>query len=352
MSVKFRDRDAPVSKEGIIFRVMGYDHPPDACFCDVEYAPETIYVSRERRALREGRGLRYYKFYFDGGLKFVMEKYPQYTIYSEVFGKRLIGIRSSDIAELRRPDQRLRELLRSDRHDKLVEALRSLMDLISEASSLKPSDFGVFGSLMHDFYHEDYSDIDLVVYGRRELKELLEVLRELYKGGGVLVNEFDTASPSSFKNWRFKHYTPEEYVEYQRRKLIYAVLNTPHRRIKVEFEPVMKWDEINNEYPTYARIRRLAFVEAIVEVTDDSRSFFMPSVYGVKVLELRGFRGRVDVRRIVSYVEEFRMQLREGEVGLVRGTLEEVLLKNGEVFHQITLSYGHGNYFDQVLKRA
>jgi len=351
--MRVRDRDSPVTKEGIIFRVMGYNHPLNACFCDVEYAPETIYVSEEKRALREGKCCRYYKFYFDGGLKFIKRNYPQYTIFSEVFGKRLVGLKEGDIAELRRPDQRLKGLLESDRDDKLVRSLRSLLDLILEVSSLKLSDFGVFGSLMHYFYHEDYSDIDLVIYGREELRELLEVLGDFYKGKeSELMNEFDTVSPSSFENWRFKHYSPKEYVEYQRRKLIYAVYKTPYRLIKVEFEPVMKWEEVTNEYPMYARIRPLAFVEAKVRVINDDSSYFMPSTYEVEVIELKGYSGQVDIRRVVSYVEEFRMQLKEGETGLVRGVLEEVMLKSGEVFHQITLSYISKNYFEQVLKRV
>jgi len=51
---------------------------------------------------------------------------------------------------------------------------------------------------------------------------------------------------------------------------------------------------------------------------------------------------------VVSYVEEFRLQVETGERIVVRGNLEEVETRNGG-FHQITLSYGR-DYFDQVLK--
>jgi predicted nucleotidyltransferase len=53
---------------------------------------------------------------------------------------------------------------------------------------------------------------------------------------------------------------------------------------------------------------------------------------------------------VVSYVEEFRLQVETGERVVVRGNLEEVETRNGS-FHQITLSYGR-EYFDQVLKPA
>ncbi len=348
--MKARDRDAPVTREGIIFRVMGYNHPPGVYFCDVEYAPETIYISKEKRALREGRGLRYYKFYFDGGLKFVEERYPQYTVYSRVFGKRFVGLKYEYIAELRKPEERLQKLLMTEKEDKLLKALRRLLDIITEISTLKTYDFGVFGSLMHDFYHEEYSDLDLVIYGTKELEELLEVLNSLYRDGRVLINEFDTVSPEHFMNWRFKYLTPKEYIEYQKRKMIYAIYKGPDRQIKVEFEPVMRWEEIVNEYPKYKSIRPLTFVEAEVKVINASRSYFMPSTYSIELLKLKGYSKPVDVRRVISYVEEFRMQLGEGDLGLVRGMLEEVCLRNGEIFHQIVLSYFPKIYHEQVLK--
>ena len=55
-----------------------------------------------------------------------------------------------------------------------------------------------------------------------------------------------------------------------------------------------------------------------------------------------------DIRRIFSYMEEFRMQAKKGEQVLVEGNLEKVI--NGtDIFYQITLSYGP-RYYEQVLK--
>jgi predicted nucleotidyltransferase len=74
----------------------------------------------------------------------------------------------------------------------------------------------------------------------------------------------------------------------------------------------------------------------------------MPSVYPVRLLEISGNVDCGDVLRIVSYVEEFRLQLDAGDTALIRGNLERVEGRD-RVFHQITLSYGE-DYFDQVLK--
>ncbi len=74
----------------------------------------------------------------------------------------------------------------------------------------------------------------------------------------------------------------------------------------------------------------------------------MPSIYPVRISEVNANVDRHSIRRVVSYVKEFRLQLKAGETALIRGNLEKVVTKNEE-FHQITLSYGP-DYFDQVLK--
>jgi len=50
---RLRDRDAIISKEGLIFRVFGYNHPEKALICDAEYASaDKILTSREIEVLK------------------------------------------------------------------------------------------------------------------------------------------------------------------------------------------------------------------------------------------------------------------------------------------------------------
>jgi len=352
--VRFRDRDAPITEEGLIFRVYGYAHPPGYCVCDLEYAPETVYKSIDPRSVRARGGERFYKFYFDGGLNFVKKRFPRYQFFYRPLQKNLVGLAEEQISKMQRPGERLRFIFDSDREDALVQALRELLMKIFEFSKLEISDFGVFGSIMHDFYNPKYSDLDLVVYGRKQLLELMEALNVLYSDAGSgFQNEFegwDLSMPPL--HWEFKHYSKGEYGWHQRRKTVYALYRSAdlNRTVKVEFEPVRRWSEIANEYADDERIKSLGWVVATVKVLDDSESFFMPSIYPVEVLRINKRFKNVDVERVVSYVEEFRMQLKEGEEGIVRGRLERVSSR-GEEFHQITLSYGP-SYFKQVLKTS
>ncbi|MBC8223742.1 hypothetical protein H8E65_04075 [Candidatus Bathyarchaeota archaeon] len=347
--MKFRDRDAPVTLNGLIFRTYGYDHPRDSCFCDLEYAPETLYTTREPRALRDGLPTKHYKFYFDGGLKFALNQEPPFKLHHAALSRDMVGVREGEISRVVRPDERLAELMKMD-GDALQRTCVEIIDLITESSSLKASDFGVFGSLAHSFHNPLFSDVDLVIYGMEELRELRATLTELYKGDS-LRNEFDGWTPlDPPAHWNFKHLSKEDYGRHQRCKKIYAVHDAEllGREVKIEFEPVRRWDEITNEYDDTLSIRELGRVEAEGEVISGDEGGFMPSIYPVRLEEIEGNIDPGEIIRVVSYVEEFRLQVETGERIVVRGNLEEVETRNGS-FHQIALSYGR-EYFDQVLK--
>jgi len=349
--MRFRDRDAPVTREGLIFRTYGYDHPEDACFCDLEYAPETVYRTDFPRAVRNGGSTKHYKFFFDGGLRFVKGRYPQYQLFNDALREPMVGVKSGQLARVVRPEKVLQELVNGEQ-DPLEAAVGEVVSTICDASALRIDDFGVFGSLAHGFYDPRYSDIDLIVYGMRELRELRATLEELY-GEGAMRNEFDGwTADGTPHHWNFKHYAKEDYIRHQRRKLIYAVhdSNALGRTVKVEFEPVRKWEEIESEYASTERIEKLGRVEATVEVLSDEESGFMPSIYPVSLKRMSRDVNRRDFRRVVSFVEEFRLQIEAGETALVRGDLERVETREGQ-FHQIVLTYGP-EYFDQFLRLA
>jgi len=352
-SLRLRDRDALLSKEGIIFRVYGYFHPPEGYVCDVEYAPSEIYTSSDPRALRKKGSQTFYKFYSDEGLRFILENYPEYTVLYEPLQRRLVGVPHQLIAGVRKPEQRFDELLSEEPSDELAASLHSLVSLLIDSSGLSTNDFGVFGSLLHGFYHPKLSDIDLIVYGRRPLTELYEALSEMYACANSLArNEFDSEKGVEGKRWRFLNYSAKEFLWHQKRKRIYSIFQreASSRSVKVEFEPVKAWDEISNEYNPKTRIVAEGWIKAFARITGDEDAPFMPSIYQIETVETFQDLRVEDVKRIISYVEEFRMQAWKDEIVYVEGNLERVATSK-ETYHQITLSYGP-RYYEQVLKVA
>ena len=353
--VILRDRDAIVTKEGIVFRVFGYSHLPSAYLCDVEYASAEVYQSENPKALRNHpqRLQVFYKFYEDEGLRFVQSRYPKYYIHHEILQKKVIAVNHSDILVARRPKDRLRELLEARSEDKLVGALQEVVKtLIAQGSNLSANSFGVFGSLFHAFHHPDFSDLDFVIYGSESEAKLRETLQEMYRSErSPLRNEFENEEVIKGKRWRFKNFSPKEYLWHQRRKLIYAVYSGEkgERRIKTEFEPVKDWEEINVDHTSEVRVMQRGWVKMVARVEEDSDGPFIPSIYEIQPLEvLHGAEGAIEACRIVSFMEEFRMQAFRDEKVYVEGNLEEVMTSENR-FYQVTLTYCP-RYYEQVMK--
>jgi len=351
--MNLRDRCAIITRENIIFRVYGYFHPPEAYVCDVEYAPGNVFRSTDPRALREDGGNVYYKFYGDEGLRFVREGYPQHMVFYEPLQECLVGVQRENIVKALKPEEKLQRLMEKGPTDDLLRALHEVFKKITTASSLGISDFGVFGSLLHGFHHPRFSDLDLIVYGKEKLRQLRETLGALYgEGASSLKNEFESERVIEGKRWRFMNYTLKEFLWHQRRKMVYAIFedNKARRLIKTEFEPVKDWREVFNEYSLNTRIVKKGWIKAVAKVTNDDDAPFMPSIYRVEPIKVLEGPEVDDVQRIISYVEEFRMQAEEDEEVYVEGNLEQVF-SPGKTFHQITLTYGP-RYYEQVLKRA
>lgn len=350
-ALRLRDRDTIITGEGLIFRVFGYAHPRDAYICDIEYAPTTIFKSDDRRAFRSAGKSVFYKFYRDEGWEFLKAKYPQYLLFHEMLQSKVIGVTQDKVAMVRKPDDELRKTVVSKPKDALAATMQNCLKLVAERSGLSTSDFGVFGSMLHGFHHPEFSDIDLVIYGREQFARLYEALQELYPTDSSFHNEFETDQAIHGKCWLFQNLSPKEYVWHQRRKMIYALLSNEKgsRVVKTEFEPVKNWKEISNEYDSSTRILRKGWVNMTARITGDDDAPFIPSVYGIEPLEIsEGAREALQAKRIISYLEEFRIQAFKDEVVRVEGNLEKVVTPNGSFF-QIALTYCP-KYYEQVLK--
>jgi predicted nucleotidyltransferase len=348
--MKLRDRDAILTKEKIIFRVYGYIHPSEAYICDPEYAPPDIFKSSNPRSRRGRYNPTYYKFFSDEGLKLILKEYPNYKIFHEPLHKFLVGVKKSDILEIRKPEIELKKIYQSEPNDKLIKAFNDLFQIILSYSGLHIENFGVFGSILHGFYHPDFSDLDFIVYGKKNFEKLQETLKMLYYENPSLKNEFDDINSVIGKDWKFINYSLKEYLWHQKRKMIYAYFNSKDtgKVVKAEFEPVKNWKENINTYNSSSRILHKGWIKVIAEITNDEEAPFIPSIYQIEIKKILEGPKNVDIRRVFSYMEEFRLQAKKGEQVLIEGNLEKVVDETKE-FHQITLSYGP-RYYEQAFK--
>jgi predicted nucleotidyltransferase len=348
---KLRDRDAIVTREGLIFRVFGYTHPKDAYICDAEYASSKIFRSTDLRAPRSNGKDVFYKFYEDESWRLIEDSFPQHLILDPILRRKVIGVRTCDIVKARKPEQRLEALMNQNAPDTLISSLQTAIQKVTDSSGLSRRGFGVFGSILHGFHHPGLSDLDFVIYGRKRLVGLRETLAALYENeDSDFRNEFSSPGSLGRKRWRYKNYSVDEYLWHQRRKLIYGLFRDARtgRVIKTEFEPVKDWNEIATEYDPRTCIPE-GWVKIKARIMEDPDAPFIPSVYGIQPLELlSGPSQATEAKRVVSFMEEFRLQSCTDETVLVEGTLERVE-SQGTSHRQIALSYVP-RYYEQVLK--
>jgi predicted nucleotidyltransferase len=336
----------------LIFRVLGYSHPSDAYICDAEYAPAEHFKSTNPKALRRKNDHVFYKFYEDEGWRFLRHGFPRYLIFHEMLQKETIGVSQVDVMEVMKPDQELQRLAKTEPRDELVASLQNALRLLTEQSGLMSKDFGVFGSILYGFHHPHFSDMDFIIYGRNNVAKLREAMQLVYSDkASLFTNEFETDEPIKGKTWRFKNLTQKEFLLQQRRKLIYSLFKDEKtgRMVKTELEPVKNWDEISNQYDPETRIIPRGWVKMLARITGDYDAPFMPSVYDILPLKiLEGKKCTGEAIRIVSYMEEFRMQASKDEKVYVEGNLEEVKTSSTSFF-QISLTYCP-RYYEQALK--
>ncbi len=352
--LRLRDRDAIVTREGLIFRVFGYSHPANAYICDVEYAPANIFKSDNLKAFRSIGHEVFYKFYEDEGWKFVKKNFSQYMIFHKMLCKNVVGVKLPNVVKVRKPDGKLRQLINKKLTDELLVALQDVLELVINHSGLSIANFGVFGSMLHGFYHPKFSDIDLIIYGSSNIAKLRETLQELYSDKySPFRNEFENAESIEGKKWRFKNYSPSEFMWHQQRKMVYGLYSDEQSRrvIKTEFEPVKDWREIEYKNFVETKIVQKGWVKMLARISEDNDAPFIPSVYTIQPIKvLNGPREAEDAIRVVSYMEEFRLQAMRDEKVYIEGNLEEVTTSK-DSFHQIALTYCP-KYYEQVLKVA
>jgi predicted nucleotidyltransferase len=337
-----RDRDLILTEPGIFFRVYGYWHPSSGYVCDPEYVPMSIFNSEtllDQRIRKKG----YCKFYGSEGIDFVTEKYPQFMVPYPPLDTTLVGVEHSDIEKELRTDERLSEMLASPPDDLLGGLLVELVDFLLDNTSIRKSDLGIFGSLLAGIYHPHFSYLTITVYVNYTFEQLRPYLLEWYsEPNGYLANEFiievqqflDKPSP-------FTAITREEIIAHHRRKGIYGIL--PGARepfLKVEFEPIRRFDEIDNlaEDAIMTPGERIT-VRARITAHDDG--YYMPSEYGIETLEVFEGDTSASPTTVLNYIEQFRMMAFTDEEVIVSGILEHVERKSIE-YDQIALSYPPG----------
>ncbi|MEM0376035.1 MAG: hypothetical protein QXP43_07035 [Nitrososphaerota archaeon] len=317
-----RDRDMFATEEGWIFSVLGDVHPPKRIWSYLKYVPGpgpwraadgrtytrafTTYTVRELLAIMDE----------------VRAKRPEYLYYDPTVGNEVMAPPLEAVVEYWSASEglkRISERVEEGRASRLELEAIGLVRWLEEHADLKRNDFGVTGSLLLGIHH-DRSDIDLLVYGRRNMMKAMEALRTAV--GPVKPG----AGQGLVETLRSIYRMPATDARILAARVAHKGLygTTPYSVFGVRDQPM-------HGYGDYQYVGK-GIVEVEVEITDSSESLFTPSIY---LVEEKAF----GIERIMSYHMVLAGLFEPGDRLRVRAKLEEVKGPRGEVLQIVLGSY-------------
>lgn len=339
----FRDRDYIETVEGLFFTVVSNLHPKDRVIAYLKYAPS--------RTGLWGRRVRYARMmpYYDmpsllNAIKLLEENYPHYVYDCPFMGIKMSAVPLKFIKRLLKPEERLMEV-KVKPNDDLEHFALNLAEEISSQAGVSIESLGITGSILLGIHRLEFSDVDLVVYGRNNALKVKKALSELYERRGPFRKlEGIKLEELIERRVRIFHLMKEEALELTRRKWNRGV----YEGRDFSMHPVKVEEEVRGRFEDWT-FKKLGLVEIEAKVKDSSEALFMPAVYAVEDVEVVEGPGEAyEVVEVVSY-EGLYMDVVEPEerVG-VRGKLEKALGASGKSYLRVLVGSPEAGGFDYI----
>jgi hypothetical protein len=309
-----KDRDFLETREGLLFCVVGYLHPPGRYVAYLKYTPaEAGKWARGDVAYR--RELPYYHVrHVRRTLEWLETEHPRYLWTDPATGLRFSHVPEDAVTRHYVPEQRLAEIVASPA-DSLERETRDLATLLARAGGLPLETLGVSGSILLGLHNPAFSDIDLLIYGADHARRLRAAIDDLAGEGLVALPDDRRAKWREETAARFG-LTAEVVADLDARRWHYRFFRGRY----VSLHPTRAEREIRE---TYGDRRYTPLGRAVVEarVTDASEAMFLPAVY--RVTDARWREGPPGpLEEIVAYEGVFGSAAEAGERVLAVGHLE------------------------------
>lgn len=336
----FRDRDFIESIEGLLFCVIGNEHPKNRVLSYLKYIPyveSSIRVKWSKDGIVYGRILPFYSAIgVKNTINFLRQMYPYYIVFDEYRSIELTEVPINRIKKHYKPEERVKDIIENPL-DVLETIAKELITKISEVSEVSLEFFGITGSILLKIHNPSISDIDIVVYGKENAYRVREALLKLYEDGS---SGFSLPSGEILESWA-KDIIKIHPLSIDEAKLLYSKYKwnrALYKNRQFSLHPVKLEHEVNETWEL-KRYKSLGIVTIRARVIDSEDSIFMPAIYrvdSVKVIEGIDIANKVSI--ITSYEGLYIDLAKPGEEIIVRGKLEKVEdLRLNEIFYQVTI---------------
>lgn len=227
--------------------------------------------------------------------------YPRFLGFSDYLGDGAIMVPAEDIARIYKPREALQRIEMTCDGDGLKQTAVRVVEHLGR-NNIDRAVLGITGSLMLDF-HNDKSDIDVVIYDPVKFQETRRVIREAMATG--IFNALDETMWLATYKRRGCALDFNTYLKHEKRK--YNKFMLGETKIDVNYVP----QDMREEFKTPLRKLGLATIKA--KVTDDSGAFDYPASYIID---------DDDIERVLCYTATYTGQAFKGEVIEAAGMVE------------------------------
>ncbi len=243
------------------------------------------------------------------------KNFPDYVYHCPFRNKELISAPLNTIKTVYVPRHCLPALQKVKKPDELQTTMLELLNMISNQSGVSLEDFGVHGSIALNM-HSPESDMDFVVYGSENFRNVEQAIGELVNMGKlnyIAGNRLETARRFA---GRFKG-----------KIWMYNATKQP--------------EEIVNEYGMY-RFTPIAPIKFQCIIKDDKETMFRPATYRITDYEPADLASELPLDhvpdRVVSNIGCYRNIARAESIIKVAGQLERVEpTAEGKMYYQVVV---------------
>ncbi|MEM3061700.1 MAG: hypothetical protein QW265_04765 [Candidatus Bathyarchaeia archaeon] len=340
MKRAFRDKDYIKTKDDLYFIVVGNIHPEDRILGYLKYAPDQG-KKGYRRAIK-----RYNIPDLAGTMEYLKKNFPDYLSCIDAWNIEFSTIPLNKIYTHFLPEVKLLNLLESLSRDKLQDGVVRLVDFISRESGVPISDFGITGSILIDLHNLEYSDIDLVVYGKKSSFLLKESLLSSYKDQTSPIKRLSGKKLYEWCKTKAEWYglsIDDVYDVYKRKWNIGEFCGT-----SFSVNPVKKEFELKENYGM-RRFKLIGMIEAYAKIKDSSDSIFYPANYKIEDVKAMSGKSLDGIEELISFEGFYGDIASPGERVYVRGRLEKVYdTINERTYDRIVVGSFEGKGFDTI----
>jgi len=311
--MRARPRDFIYTSDDMFFATTTYLHPEDRIISFLRYIPD----KKGDRLLNNNK---YSKVNSKQAYNLLEKNFPEYLFNCEITSVQMMGVPKDRVEKILQPADRLKEIIECDDRNELLEKVVKLADTFHEHTGLSYAKMGISGSILPGLYNPDVSDIDFVIYGLENHRNVMDAFAEIKNQNGILEGIGEEYWERLYKKRIVDNtLSYEEFRWYENRK---------HNRGIIEgtlFDILQTrdWNEIKGVYGQ-TRYEPMGTIEIECTVTSALAAYDNPAVYNVEdVSVIDG--PEVLINEVASYTHTYSGQAQEGELIVARGKLEKVI---------------------------